>query len=339
MANYSSLIDAPAVRKYAGQMKREVGQIIELTQSLPRSFDVGDPHLRRSLHLEASALACYWIKSFSEASPEMLMWAEFFSKKLMMESEAAITFREIGYPAQETLFFANRDEYYRANRATWRLDEHILTCWVGIINACALLRDMKSPPLLGHDQKAEYLLNQKGRDLEALKSILGINTNSQEYLDLMGAWLKDFTESLAKIVTGSNASYLAAIIEAKQSDKSAVATARAYKTICLVIAGWCFILPFLYFDQIWVYQLTRIAVTIAAVWLALILRSWQKISAMVIAILFNPLLPIDFDKDAWMVVDLSAAAFLAICAFWPCPYLPNEEAQQAGAYDGDQPAN
>ena len=74
--------------------------------------------------------------------------------------------------------------------------------------------------------------------------------------------------------------------------------------------------------------MTRIAVTIGAVFLAIILRGWQMVAAVVVAILFNPIIPIEFDKDAWMVVDIAAAVDFGFVGCWPSPHHRNEDAQQ-----------
>jgi hypothetical protein len=309
-------------------METEVAAVIEQTYSLPRSFDIGDPELKRSLHLEASALACHWIQAFSEATPEMLLWAKLFSRQLIHSSEASVAFGKIGYPKEAPRFFANRLEYYRGNKASWQVDEHLLISWMGAVNFCALFRAMKVPPMIGSGQQADILVNQKGNDLADLQSTLGIDPGSQEYLDLIGTWLDDFTKSLAMIVYASNEAYVNAIIEVKKENSSAVKVMRAYKTICFLLAAWCLVLPFIDFDQIWVYQLTRIAVTIGAVFLAIALRGWQMVAAVVFAILFNPILPIDFDKNAWMVVDLVAAVYFGFVGFRPSPHHHNEDGEQ-----------
>lgn len=324
----STLLESLAFKAYVARMKTEVSGVIERTYSLPRSFDIGESELRRSLHLEASALACHWIQAFSEATPEKLMWAKLFSKQLIHASEASSAFGKIGHPGEAPRFFDNRLEYYRENKATWRLDEDLLAAWIGVVNFCALFRPMKVPPMFGKGQQAEFLLQQKGDDLAALRSTLGIDPMSQEYLDMMGAWLKEFIEALAKVTTESNAAFVNAMIEVEKEDRLALNTMRTYKVVCLLLAAWCLILPFLDFDQIWIYQLTRIAVTAGAVFLAIILRGWQMVVAIVVAVLFNPIIPIDFDKQAWMVVDIGASIFFAIVGFFPSPQHQNEEVQQ-----------
>jgi hypothetical protein len=328
MSASNTLLESPAFNAYVDRMKSDVACVIESTYSLPRFFDIGEPELKRSLHLEASALACHWIQAFSEATPEMLMWAKLFSKQLIHASEASSAFGKIGYPGEAPRFFANRLEYYRENKATWELDEHLLTSWIGVVNFCALLRFMKVPPMIGKGQEAEILLQQKGNNLEELQSTLGIDPRSQEYLDLMGEWLKNFTENLAKITTESDAAFVNAMIEVKKEGLSAVKQMQTYKTFCFILAAWCLILPFLDFEQIWIYQITRIAVTIGAVFLAIILRGWQMVAAAVVAILFNPIIPIDFDRQAWMVVDLAASVFFTIVGFWPSPHYRIKDAQE-----------
>lgn len=309
-------------------MRGEVARIIERTHTLSRAFDVGDPYLRRSLHLEASALACYWVESFSEDTPDMLMWAKLFSKRLMQESEAAEAYQELGCPTGDAQFFANRLKYYKSYRATWKLEEPLLACWIGIVNFSSLFRKMKAPPMIGTNSDIDVLCHQEGNEAMDLQSALGIDTNSQEYLELMGDWLKGFTEELATMTVDSSVAFVRAMIEVKRENTSAIRVMRGFKAICLVLAAWCVILPFLDLDQIWVYQLTRIAVTIGAVSLAMLLRGWQVVAASIVGILFNPIIPIDFDRGAWMVVDIGTAVFLGIVAFWPSVHPVNEASQK-----------
>jgi len=313
----SAYLDSPAVKEYVARLKAEVSEVVEKTHSLSKCLDIGDSDLRRSLHLEATALACHWVQAFSEATPEMLSWAKIFSRQLMQDSEASSAYGQVGFPAEAPRFFANRLEYYRENKASWQLDENLLNAWIGMVNFSTLFRSMKVPAMIGKNQEAEHLLSHKGDDLAALRTSLGIDPHSQEYFDLMGDWLKGFAEMLAKVVAGSNRAFVAAMVAAKKEGETAVKTVRSYKAICLVLGAWCSVLPFLHLDQIWVFQLTRIAVTVGMGFLAIVLRGWQMVAAIVFAVLFNPILPIDFDKKAWLVVHLAAATFLLIVAFWP----------------------
>ncbi|WP_367871025.1 DUF6804 family protein [Luteolibacter sp. Populi] len=320
MKNQAILPESPELLKYVKRMEGEVNEVIKLSHSFPQSFDIGDPNLRRSLHLEAVALACFWIESFSEATPEMLIWAKLFSKRLVANSEIVDAYTQIGFPGEAKNFLGNRLAYYKNNKASWQLNEEIVVSWIGIVNFCALFRDMKAPPMIGKNQDANHLLVQREKDLANLQKTLGIDPSSQEYIDLMGVWLKGYAESLARTVSGSTKAYVTAIEESKRGDLKAVKIARLYKCTLLALSCWCVVLSFCDFDKIWIYQLTRIGVTAAAVFLAIILRGWQMFAAILIAVLFNPIAPIDFDNSAWTVVDLSAGMVFLILAFWPSPH-------------------
>ena len=79
------------------------------------------------------------------------------------------------------------------------------------------------------------------------------------------------------------------------------------------------------FSEIWIFQLTKIGVTTASIFLAIILSGWQRVVAIIIAVLFNPLVPIQFDEDAWRVVDFITGIFFGIIAFWPQPHTNAEQ--------------
>lgn len=67
------------------------------------------------------------------------------------------------------------------------------------------------------------------------------------------------------------------------------------------------------------YQLLRLGVTVVACWLGFeahkaSLAGWRNVG-IVIAVLFNPILPIAFDRELWAWVDWAAAGVFAVGAF------------------------
>lgn len=69
------------------------------------------------------------------------------------------------------------------------------------------------------------------------------------------------------------------------------------------------------------YQLLRWVVSLAACWRAYIAskhksRYWV-LGFLIVAIIFNPIAPIRFGKDVWMIVDVSVAIFFTISIFAP----------------------
>ena len=67
------------------------------------------------------------------------------------------------------------------------------------------------------------------------------------------------------------------------------------------------------------YQLLRFATCGVAVYVAFMGYSWQKIWATwlfgIIAVLFNPLVPIHLSRELWQPIDLACAALFAVTAF------------------------
>ena len=67
------------------------------------------------------------------------------------------------------------------------------------------------------------------------------------------------------------------------------------------------------------YQLLRLVVTGAAVWVAYILYTAKKtglmITFIIIALLFNPLIPVHLDRQTWKVIDLLCGLFFIITIF------------------------
>jgi hypothetical protein len=67
------------------------------------------------------------------------------------------------------------------------------------------------------------------------------------------------------------------------------------------------------------YQLLKIIVCGAAVYMAYLAYKWQKIWAVwllgFIAVLFNPLLPIHLSRDIWQPIDIACAFVFFVLAF------------------------
>jgi len=93
-----------------------------------------------------------------------------------------------------------------------------------------------------------------------------------------------------------------------------------YRTVCFLAAGFLFIAlakcPYGY------YQLLRIAITAASVYIAVFAYNCRKIWVMwlfiVILVLFNPLQPITFSREIWQNIDgFSAFLFIAVGCFVP----------------------
>ena len=68
------------------------------------------------------------------------------------------------------------------------------------------------------------------------------------------------------------------------------------------------------------YQFLKIAVTLASLYLAFRLHQEDQVfwmlAALAAAILFNPVIEIDLDEDAWKMVDIVAAAGFASLVIW-----------------------
>lgn len=67
------------------------------------------------------------------------------------------------------------------------------------------------------------------------------------------------------------------------------------------------------------YQLLRWITCAAAIWVALLAYAWQKkwavVSFGIIAVLFNPLIPIHLTREIWQPIDLLCAALFIVTTF------------------------
>ncbi len=337
----STVSDATA-RGYSKRLRNDVTQVLELAGSITECIDVGDPNLRRSFRLEALALACYWIRSFSAATEEMHLWADFFCKQLVDASEVKEAYRAIGAAGDAEHFVSNRAEYYEANGVTWNFDESILYAWMGMLNLCALFELLKVPPMTDKRQNVEHLVSFEGDSRERLKEIYGVDSQSDEFLELIGVWLRRFVERLAPIVSVSSTAFVVAVASAKQVDSKLHKAAMVCVVSLLAASLWSVVLALADFHDIWIYQISRIGVTLAAVFGALSLPLRYSIALCVVAVLYNPLLPIEFDEGAWRIVNWLAAACLGFVGLRAASVLrrgsqPN--AQQNASGDGDKRSN
>lgn len=81
----------------------------------------------------------------------------------------------------------------------------------------------------------------------------------------------------------------------------------------LLAAGvWCAVLTFTTFDHHWLYQLSRWVVCAVAVHGALRFETGWRWVLWTLAVLFNPIVPIHFGRNAWQVVDGLAAVILFV---------------------------
>ncbi len=67
------------------------------------------------------------------------------------------------------------------------------------------------------------------------------------------------------------------------------------------------------------YQLLRLVTCGAAIWIAVLAYQWQKIWATwlfgIIAVLFNPLMPIHLSKELWQLIDAICAILFIVIIF------------------------
>lgn len=84
----------------------------------------------------------------------------------------------------------------------------------------------------------------------------------------------------------------------------------------LMTAAWCVSLALTDFSDEWVFQLSRWGVCAVCIWrgLALWKQGWRQmlIPLASVAVLFNPLAPIDFEERQWVKVDWIAAGVLTL---------------------------
>jgi hypothetical protein len=90
----------------------------------------------------------------------------------------------------------------------------------------------------------------------------------------------------------------------------------AFRSWWLLAAGvWCAVLTFTTFDHYWLYQLSRWVVCAVAIHGALKFETSWKWVLWTLAVLFNPIVPFHFGRNAWQVVDGLAAVSLFISSF------------------------
>ncbi len=72
------------------------------------------------------------------------------------------------------------------------------------------------------------------------------------------------------------------------------------------------VLALVEFDDDWPYQLSRWALCAGAAWSATQGAGWRRVGFAIMAVIYNPIAPISFD-DEWWIVNVLTAVFLCIC--------------------------
>lgn len=87
--------------------------------------------------------------------------------------------------------------------------------------------------------------------------------------------------------------------------------------LSLICAAWCVVLATVDFHEGWIYQLSKWGLCISSIFLAINYRQRQMpvraILAGAIAVVFNPISPVDFSWSEWIWVDVISAVLLVGC--------------------------
>ena len=86
------------------------------------------------------------------------------------------------------------------------------------------------------------------------------------------------------------------------------------KAILVAAAVWCVILATAHFREYGVYQLSKWLITGAAIYAAVHCPRFRAPLA-VVAVVFNPVVPIRFSRSTWQVLDFAAAGIFAVGSF------------------------
>jgi hypothetical protein len=89
----------------------------------------------------------------------------------------------------------------------------------------------------------------------------------------------------------------------------------SYSWLLLLAGVWCIVLALANFDHYWPYQLSRWVVCAVAIHGALRFETGWKWVLWTLAVLFNPIVPVHFGRNAWQVVDGLAALCFFISNF------------------------
>lgn len=77
--------------------------------------------------------------------------------------------------------------------------------------------------------------------------------------------------------------------------------------VSFFVASWCIVLAEVKFHHIWPYQASKIAIFIACIYLCICahgrISDFSAGAIGVVGIMFNPIIPIHFVKDAWRYID------------------------------------
>lgn len=215
-------MDTHEEESYDIRRGRDAEEIVRLTHGITRLLDVGDPFVRRSLHMEATALISFWIMSFSEDTPSMHAWARTLSGEVAARSQIPAACAEAGAPGAVSAFLEDRESYYKNSGATWRFDERLFSAWLGAVQFALLLSQRsRIPVLMPHGTSASDFLQPSPSDREVLERLTGTDCLSQPYMDIMGDWLHRFLEEAASIVHGSNRAHVLSLQATSRSGRNA----------------------------------------------------------------------------------------------------------------------
>ena len=205
---------SPAIATYIDRSELVADNIILQAQSLAALFDIKDPVIRCNLDNEAIAFACHYMEAFAEETPEMLLWAKHFTKRLESKSSAAETFEN---DDDFSAFFNNRRNYYKYNKVGFQTDTPMFNSVNALIHYALSSQDPTIPNIIMGNQNAIELLGSSGCGDQATEVILGVNSASEDYMMLIAKWLTGYTELLANNTVDTSLEFLKVMQAEKQS--------------------------------------------------------------------------------------------------------------------------
>jgi hypothetical protein len=210
---------SPAIATYIDRSELVADNIILQAQSLAALFDIKDSLIRRNLDNEAIAFACHYMEAFAEETPEMLLWAKHFTKRLESKSSAAETFES---DDDLSAFFINRRNYYTYNKVGFQTDATMFNSVNALIHYALSSKDPAVPQITICNQNAIELLGSSGCGDQATAVVLGVNSASEDYMTLIAKWLSDYTELLANNTVDTSMEFLKVMQAEKQSTSSKI---------------------------------------------------------------------------------------------------------------------
>ncbi len=185
---------------YLSQLEKDSHRILDKTHTLANALGVKDEEVRAQLHIEATALACYWIREYSRTSGNNFLGLGKLSEMLIKQSLAY----QRGHVSRGFNFVANRVAYYKFNSAGLEPAGTLFDCWQAIVNFSVLFKQMKNLALIGESQPANQLLRLKNDDLNQIQNYLeGLDPRSEEYRSKLKKWLFQFTSYLASDIASA----------------------------------------------------------------------------------------------------------------------------------------